>query len=54
MTVKEIENIFSNEPTLTDILLSLLPENEEYSIFIHKIINDITKMEDNENEWYYV
>ena len=50
MTVKEIENIFSNEPTLTDILLSLLPENEEYSNYIHKIINDIIKMEDSENE----
>ena len=54
MTVKEIENIFSKETTLTDILLSLLPENEEYSNYIHQIINDITKMEDNENERYYV
>lgn len=50
MTVKEIENIFSKEATLTDILLSLLLENEEYSNYIHKITNDVIKMEDGENE----
>ena len=50
MTVKEIENIFSKETTLTEILLLLLPENDEYSNFIHKIISDIIKMENSENE----
>ena len=54
MTVKEIENIFLKETRLTDILLSLLPENEEYSNYINEIINDIIKMEDSKNEWYYV
>ena len=47
MTVKEIENIFSKETTLTEILLSLLGENNEYSNYINEIINDITIMEDN-------
>lgn len=46
MTVKEIENIFSKETTLMDILLSLLGENNEYSNYINEIINDII-MEDN-------
>ena len=46
MTVKEIENIFSKENTLMDILLSLLGENNEYSNYINEIINDII-MEDN-------
>lgn len=47
MTVKEIENIFSKENTLMDILLSLLGENNEYSNYINEIINDIIIMEDN-------
>lgn len=47
MTVKEIGNIFSKETTLTEILLSLLGENNEYSNYINEIINDITIMEDN-------
>ena len=47
MTVKEIENIFSKETTLMDILLSLLGENNEYSNYINEIINDIIIMEDN-------
>ena len=46
MTVKEIENIFSKETTLVEILLSLLGENNEYSNYINEIINDII-MEDN-------
>lgn len=46
MTVKEIENIFSKETTLMEILLSLLGENNEYSNYINEIINDII-MEDN-------
>ena len=46
MTVKEIENIFSKENTLMDIVLSLLGENNEYSNYINEIINDII-MEDN-------
>lgn len=46
MTVKVIENIFSKETTLMDILLSLLGENNEYSNYINEIINDII-MEDN-------
>ena len=50
MTVKEIENIFLKETTLTDILLSLLSENAEYSDFIQKIVNNASKMEDTENE----
>jgi len=50
MTVKEIENIFSKETTLTEILLLILPENEEYSNYIHEIINDVIKMEDTEND----
>ena len=47
MTVKEIENIFSKETTLMDILLSLLGENNEYSNYINEIINGIIIMEDN-------
>lgn len=50
MTAKEIENIFLKETTLTEILLSLLPENEEYSNYIHEITNDITKTKDTEND----
>lgn len=50
MTVKEIENIFLKETTLTEILLSLLPEHQEYANFIHEIINDVIKMEDSEND----
>ena len=47
MTVKVIENIFSKETTLMDILLSLLGENNEYSNYINEIINGIIIMEDN-------
>lgn len=50
MAVKEIKNIFSKEKTLTDTLLSILNQNEEYSIYIHQFIGDITKTEDAENE----
>lgn len=50
MTVKEIENIFSKETTLTEILLSLLPENAEYSNFIHEIINETIITEDTTND----
>ena len=38
------------ETTLTEILLLILPENEEYSNYIHEIINDVIKMEDTEND----
>ena len=47
MTVKETQNIFLKATTLTDILLSLLGENNEYSNYINEIINDIIIMEDN-------
>lgn len=50
MTVKEIENIFSKETTLTDILLSLMSENTDYSNYINEIINETIKMEDTKND----
>ena len=54
MTIKEIENIFFKETTLTDMLLSLLYENADYSNYINEIINETIMAEDTENEWYYV
>lgn len=54
MTIKEIENIFLKETTLTDVLLSLLNENADYSNYINEIINVTIMAEDTENEWYYV
>ena len=54
MTVKEIENIFLKETTLTDMLLSLLNENADYSNYINEIINETIMAEDTKNEWYYV
>ena len=54
MTIKEIENKFSKETKLTDMLLSLLNENADYSNYINEIINETIMAEDTENEWYYV
>ena len=50
MTVKEIQNIFSKETTLTDILLSILPENAEYSDYIREFVNITLEIGENENE----
>lgn len=50
MTVKEIENIFLKETTLTDMLLSLLNENADYSNYINEIINETIMAEDTKNE----
>ena len=50
MTAKEIKNIFSKETTLTDMLLSLLNENADYSNYINEIINETIMVEDTENE----
>lgn len=50
MTIKEIENIFLKETTLTDVLLSLLNENADYSNYINEIINVTIMAEDTENE----
>ena len=50
MTIKEIENIFLKEATLTDVLLSLLAGNEEYSNYINEIVNETVMMEETENE----
>jgi hypothetical protein len=50
MTVKEMENIFFKETTITDLLLSLLPENAEYSKYIQQIVNNASEMENNKNE----
>ena len=50
MTAKEIKNIFSKENTLTDMMLSLLNENADYSNYINEIINETTMVKDIENE----
>lgn len=50
MTIKEIENKFSKETKLTDMLLSLLNENADYSNYINEIINETIMAEDTENE----
>lgn len=50
MTIKQIENIFSKESTLTEILLSTLSENEDYSDYINEIINKTIIAEATENE----
>lgn len=50
MTVKETQNIFLKATTLTDILLSLLSKNEEYSDYIQEMVNSDLKMVDTENE----
>ena len=51
MIVKETQNIFLKETSLTDMLLTLLSENEEFSDYIREIANSTSKMEDSENEW---
>ena len=50
MTVKETQNIFLKETSLTKILLSLLTENAEYSDYIHEIVNSASEVSNNENE----
>lgn len=49
MKVKEIENIFSKETTLTELLLCLLNENADYSNYINEIVNEtIMRVDKNE------
>ena len=50
MTVKKTKNIFLNETSLTEILLSLLFDDAEYSENIREIVNKALETGDTENE----
>ena len=50
MTTKEIQNVFSRETSLTEILLSLMIDNAEYSDFIQEITNITHEVIDDDSD----
>lgn len=48
--LKNTENIFSKEASLTDIFLKLLPETTAYSDFIRKTVDNILLTGEKSNE----
>lgn len=51
MAVKEIKTIYSNEASLTDILISLLSDSADYSDYVARTVNMTPDLEEKENEW---
>ena len=50
MTIKETQYTFLKETSLSEILLSLLSEDAEYSDYIRETVNNALEKEDSKND----